>query len=257
MNFYEQIGRIRIRLEPDELKAAGIDEGDWVPLTLGGRLTLRAWLNLTLDPFGLTYVADGDGLRVVRRTPDNGGLSRPSPRQEAGQCPRRRGTEGEGHVRLPGRVVEAGRGGPGSEDRRELRARPLARRSGAIKPETTATGSAVDEPLSSALTRLLAPLGMTYVVRDEAVVLTTALDRASGRIACSSVRRSPASCRKPDPTPPVQLTAPAWTAAGRCPWARARAGTARRSSPIPRGRSIWRLYRRSSSGACRCRRSRD
>ena len=51
---------------------------------------------------------------------------------------------------------------------------PIARRSGAIKPEMTATGSAVDEPLSSALTRLLAPLGMTYVVRDEAVVLTTA-----------------------------------------------------------------------------------
>ena len=29
-----------------------------------------------------------------------------------------------------------------------------------------------DEPLASALTRLLAPLGMTYVIRDECVVLT-------------------------------------------------------------------------------------
>ena len=78
MDFYNTVGRIRIRLEPDELKAAGIDGGTRVPLKLGGKLTLRAWLNLTLDAFGLTYVADGDGLRVVRRTPDNGGLSRPS-----------------------------------------------------------------------------------------------------------------------------------------------------------------------------------
>jgi hypothetical protein len=51
---------------------------------------------------------------------------------------------------------------------------PVARRSGAIKPETTVTGSAIDEPLSSALVRVLTPLGMTYVVRDEAGVLTTA-----------------------------------------------------------------------------------
>ena len=34
-------------------------------------------------------------------------------------------------------------------------------------------GSADDEPLSSALTRILAPLGMSYVIRDECVILVT------------------------------------------------------------------------------------
>ena len=71
-----------------------------MPLALGGKLTLRAWLNLALDPFGLTYVADGDGLRVVRRTPDNAGLSRPSPRQEADNAFVREALK-EKHVRLP------------------------------------------------------------------------------------------------------------------------------------------------------------
>lgn len=83
MDYYGKIAHIRIRLESNELKATGIDAGSRVPLTLNGRLTLRAWLNLTLDPFGLTYVADGDGLRVIRRTTDNVHLSRPSARQEA------------------------------------------------------------------------------------------------------------------------------------------------------------------------------
>ena len=50
---------------------------------------------------------------------------------------------------------------------------PSARR-GAIKPQTQLSGSAANEPLSSALPRWLKPLGMTYVIRDEAVILTTA-----------------------------------------------------------------------------------
>jgi len=48
---------------------------------------------------------------------------------------------------------------------------PAARISGALSPETKVTGSAVEEPLASALTRLLAPLGMSYVIRDECVIL--------------------------------------------------------------------------------------
>jgi len=124
MKFYETVGHIRIRLEADELKALGIDAGTRVPLALGGKLTLRAWLNLTLDPFGLTYVADGDGLRVVRRTPDNAGLSRPSPRQEGDNAFVREALKEKVTFDLSGRAVEAGRGGPGGEIERELRPRP-------------------------------------------------------------------------------------------------------------------------------------
>jgi hypothetical protein len=49
---------------------------------------------------------------------------------------------------------------------------PAARISGALSPETKVTGSTVEEPLASALEHLLAPLGMTYVIRDECVILT-------------------------------------------------------------------------------------
>ncbi len=79
--FYAGEGRIKVRLDPDEMKGAGVDADAKGHLAVGGRLTLRAWLNLTLGPFGLTYVADGDGLRVVRRTADNPALALPSPKQ--------------------------------------------------------------------------------------------------------------------------------------------------------------------------------
>jgi thiol-disulfide isomerase/thioredoxin len=174
IDFYSKVGRVKVRLDPGELKAAGVDQNIRVPLRLGGRLTLRAWLNLTLGPFGLTYIADGDGLRVVRRTPENAGLSRPSRRQEQDN---RLVTEA-----LRAKVNLDFRGAPLSHLVAALESKtgetfvldPTARRSGALKPEATATGSAADEPLSSVLTRLLTPLGLRYLVRDEMVVLTTA-----------------------------------------------------------------------------------
>jgi thiol-disulfide isomerase/thioredoxin len=173
VDFFSKMGRIRIRLDWDELRAAAIDEGALVPLSISGRLTLRAWLNLALDPFGLTYVADGDSLRVVRRTPDNGGLSRPSPRQERdnariAEALKQRVTfefRGESLANVV-EVLETKTGESFVLD-------PVARRRGAIKADVTATGTAADEPLGAALARLLEPLGMTWVVRDEAIVLTT------------------------------------------------------------------------------------
>ena len=39
-------------------------------------------LSLALDPFELTYVADGETLRVVHRTVDNAGLAQQSIRQK-------------------------------------------------------------------------------------------------------------------------------------------------------------------------------
>jgi hypothetical protein len=50
---------------------------------------------------------------------------------------------------------------------------PVARHAGAVKLETPVSGSNDKQPLATALKALLAPVGMTYVVRDEAVVLTT------------------------------------------------------------------------------------
>ena len=83
MDFYSKVARIAIRLDAAELRAAGVDEHFTVPLRMSSGKTLRAYLNLTLEPFGLTYIPDGDDLRIVRRTPDNLTLSRSSPVQQA------------------------------------------------------------------------------------------------------------------------------------------------------------------------------
>ncbi|HVC97378.1 MAG TPA: TlpA disulfide reductase family protein [Pirellulales bacterium] len=173
LDFYGKVGRITIRLDPDELKAAGVDEKVPVPLTLGGSLTLRAWLNLTLEPFGLTYVENGDGLRIVRGSPENLRLSRPSPRQIkenalVGEALKQKVTldfQGESLKQVIAKL-ETATGESFVVD-------PACNKSGTIDRDIRVTGSAADEPLSSALTRLLAPLGLTFVVRNEAIVLTS------------------------------------------------------------------------------------
>ncbi len=173
MDFYARMGRIAIRLDRDELKAAAIDERARVPLKLGGRITLRSWLNLTLDPLGLTYVAEGAGLRIVLRSPGNLRLSQPSQRQEEENAlvaaALTKKVTPEFHGESLKQVIAVLETKSGDET---FLLNPAARLAHAIDPDTKVTGSVVDEPLSSALARLLAPLGMTYVIRDECVILT-------------------------------------------------------------------------------------
>jgi thiol-disulfide isomerase/thioredoxin len=173
ISFYEKLGRIRIRLDSNDLKLGGVEDGVRVPLKLTGRLTLRAWLNLTLDPFSLTYIPDSDGLRIVRRTPDNAGLASPSQRQKEDNALVAEALDAKVTFDFRGLSLKQIVGALESKAKESFVLDPAARRSRTIDPESTATGSAVDEPLSSALKRLLAPLGMGYVVRDEAVVLST------------------------------------------------------------------------------------
>jgi thiol-disulfide isomerase/thioredoxin len=172
VDFYSRVARIRIYLDSNELKAAGIEAATRVPLKVGGRLTLRAWLNLTLDPLGLTYVAEGDGLRVVRRTAENAVLSQRSSRQsEENSLVAESLTHKvtfHFHDQSWSQVV-ATLESFGDET---FLLDPSARRSGAIDLKATVSGSAEHEPLSTALTRLLAPLKLTYVIRDEAIVIS-------------------------------------------------------------------------------------
>jgi hypothetical protein len=106
----------------------------------------------------------------VRRTDQNGALSRPTERQRAETA---RVTEAlakpvafDFHD-LPLRKVLTALEGLTSES---FVLQPSARHAGTVKPETLVTGKG-DGPLADSLRALLAPSGLTYLVRDEAVVI--------------------------------------------------------------------------------------
>ena len=114
---------------------------------------------------------DPEGLRIVRRTADNLALSQPTPRQqienglvaEALNKPVTLDFHGETLKQVIA-ILEA-------KTDENFVLDPTARRSGALNPATTVTASVIDQRLSIALTRVLAPLGMSYAVRDEVIVL--------------------------------------------------------------------------------------
>ncbi len=172
VTFLSRAGRIKIQLDPEELKAAKADSNTPVPLELFGNLSCRAWLNHSLSPFGLTYVPDGTGLKIVRRTVSNDVIARPSNRQKIENERVEKALENsvpfDFHDEPLKKVIVFLR----EKTDECFVLDPIARHAGTIKPEMTASGSNTNLPLSAALKKLLAPLGMTYVVRDESVVLT-------------------------------------------------------------------------------------
>jgi len=170
--FLARVGRIKIQLDPAELNAAKVDKNTVLPLSLGASLSFRAWLNLSLEPFGLTYVPYGDGLKVVCRTADNDGLARPSERQKAENERVAKALATPVPFDFRGESLKKVVAYFGEKTQESFVLDPIARHAGSVRPEMTVTGSSDKEPLASALKKLLAPVGMTYVVRDEAVVLT-------------------------------------------------------------------------------------
>ena len=174
LTFYSDICGTPIHLDADALQAAGIGAETEVPLRVGGTLTLRAWLNLAIEPFGLTYVADEDAIRVVRRTADNAGLAQLSARQKAENALVTDALQKkvtfefkEASLKQVIATLESLTGETFLVD-------PSCRRAGTIDPDKAISGSAEDESLSTSLTRLLSSKGLAYVVRNEAVIFTTA-----------------------------------------------------------------------------------
>ena len=174
MTFYSNVCGTAIHLDADALRAAEVGSETEVPLRVGGTLTLRAWLNLAIGPFDLTYVADGDAIRVVRRTAENAELVKPSIRQKTENALVTEALQKkvtfefkEASLKQVIATLESLTGETFLVD-------PTCRRARTIDPDKTISGSAEDESLSSALTRLLSSKGLAYVVRNEAVIFTTA-----------------------------------------------------------------------------------
>ena len=170
--FLAHVGRIKIHFGPEQLRAAQIDRNTPVPLELSANLSFRAWMNLSLAPFGLTYVPDGDGLKLVRRTPFNDALAQPSKQQKTENDRVEKVLEKPVPFDFQAEPFKKVMAFLEEKTQESIVLDPIARYSGTVNPEMRVSGSNDKKPLASALKALLAPLGMTYVVRDEAVVLT-------------------------------------------------------------------------------------
>ena len=167
---------VPIALDEAALKAIGVEAGVKVPFAMGGGVSLRSWLELMLDPLGLAAVVDGEKILVTKAKTDD--LARvPTEGQklcaeaiEAKLATQKVSFDFKG-ITLA-QLVEHFEG----ETRENFVLDPSGRKSGAIDPEAVVTGSAHDLPVREAVERLLKPLGMKLVVKDEVVVIVKASD---------------------------------------------------------------------------------
>jgi thiol-disulfide isomerase/thioredoxin len=170
IEFLAAMGRIPIKMDHQALKSAGVAPEAASLLTIRGRLTLRSWLELLLDPFGLEAVPGDEGL-VVRPAKGGGDFREPSASQR--QCAARI------EVVLGRRVTFEFKDATLAQVTAYFEAKthenfvldPVGRLAGSINPSTTVSGSAKDVPLREALVGLLKPFGLVPVIKSEVVVL--------------------------------------------------------------------------------------
>jgi len=160
-----------VRPIPEALKAAGVDPGELIPLTLTARLTHRSWLELFLSPFSLTYeIRNGDIVLTARKS---GGVPAAASARQREAAQRLEGV-------LTKKLIFDFRATSLADVVKTLADRtgepfaidPVARRAGSVDAEATVTGSDQGQPLGAALDQILKPLGMHPVIRDEVVLLT-------------------------------------------------------------------------------------
>jgi thiol-disulfide isomerase/thioredoxin len=165
-NFKDEPRRIA-----EMLKAAGMNPGEPIPLTLTAQLTIRSWLALFLSPFGLSYEIDGNKLVIVR---SKQGLA-PAPLSDGQRAAADRLWGALGKKQLfdfRGQSLAAVVKDLTEQTHEPFALDPVARQAGMIDPEATITGSDRGKPLGEALSDVLKPLGLEPAIRDEVILLT-------------------------------------------------------------------------------------
>jgi hypothetical protein len=173
--------QVPIRLDPESLKRAGVAHDTRVLLKINAWLSLRSALHLILEADGLTYEQDEEGLVIRGRKPDAAPAEPPTKTQKT----RARWIESALNLKVSLAFKEK------SLDevmqllqdlsRETFVLDPVARKASQIDPKMLVTGSAKDVPLREALTKLLEPIGMGFIIRDEVIVFTAKKRTASGR----------------------------------------------------------------------------
>ncbi|RJP36154.1 MAG: TlpA family protein disulfide reductase [Phycisphaerales bacterium] len=175
-----EAARVPIRLDAEALTKAGIQPNDTVPLTLSGRLSLRSWLNVVLDAHKLTFNMASDGVVIAPRPAGQGSPPQDSPAQRASieriEARLREATTFDFKDKPLAAVATYFENETGENFILE----PAARKAGRLDPNRKVFGSADNKPLGAALKELLGLAGLTYVIRDELVVLTPVPTAAGG-----------------------------------------------------------------------------
>jgi thiol-disulfide isomerase/thioredoxin len=161
-----RMARIDIRLDEVTLKLAN----DKVPLKFAGSVSLRSALNLLLAAHDLTITTDDKGLVISPRK------GKPAPFELSGPqkaCAKRIAERLDEKMTFDLKEMTLTDMAEFFEEKttENFVLDPVARKAGKLDPAAQVSGAATDLPLREGLQKLLDPLGLTFVVRDEVVVI--------------------------------------------------------------------------------------
>jgi peroxiredoxin len=167
-----EMAKIPIRLDSMKLSAEGLAENVQLPTTIFGTMSLRSALNHLLEGLELGYRQDDEGLVVAPRKLRESRWDKLSDHQRVAFKRLEKKLDQKVNLNFLNK--------PLSDVARHLTMTthdnfvldPADRRAGLVDAKTIVNGSAQGIPLREALTQLLRPVKMGFVIRDEAVVLT-------------------------------------------------------------------------------------
>jgi thiol-disulfide isomerase/thioredoxin len=171
--------RAEYEIDRDALKLLGQGEETKIPLAISGQVSLRSALELLLDPVELGVKVGPKGYIITRKSSVDAGS--PAQRSEfqlkcAARIERKLKESRFSYDfnKTPLEKVAAFFEQASGEN---VVLDPKGRMQGKIDPSTPVTGSGNDVPMGEALEKLVAPLGLRVVVRDEVIVLEARADR--------------------------------------------------------------------------------
>ena len=176
MRTLAQRAHVPIRLDQANLKEVGITPQTRIPLEMGALVTLRSALNLVLDAHcSLTYEQDDKGLVIRHRkhdTPPAPLSPTPSAKQRSAAKSIEQTLDRKISFEFQDKPLREATQYLENKIRVDLILSPLDRKEGLLDPKSPVTCAVKDVPLREALHKLLEPIGVTYTIRDEVIVLT-------------------------------------------------------------------------------------
>lgn len=173
VGFLASVANVPIKFDEAALKTAGIDPSVKVPLTTSAAISLRSWLELMLDPFGLVAIVDGDKILITK--PNEAARTHsPTPGQKlaAEAIEDKLATQKVCFDFAKGITLTQLAAHFEGATNETFILDPSGRKSGAIDAEAVITGAASNISVRQAIEQLFKPLGMKLIVKDEVVVIT-------------------------------------------------------------------------------------